>query len=84
MSFRRLYPIFMLLDNNFSDDRAHMLRVCELFKSHSVRGWVGLVTQNVLHDRELVRQLAASKCLGLFVGLENFDEEMLRRFRKTS
>ena len=83
-SFRRLYPIFMLLDNNFSDDRAHMLRVCELFKSHKrVRGWVGLVTQNVLHDRELVRQLAASKCLGLFVGLESFDEEMLRRFRKT-
>ena len=25
LSFRRLYPIFMLLDNNFSDDRQHML-----------------------------------------------------------
>jgi radical SAM superfamily enzyme YgiQ (UPF0313 family) len=84
LSFRRLYPIFMLLDNNFSDDRAHMLRVCEFLKSHPrVRGWVALVTQNVLHDRELVRHLAASKCLGLFAGLESFDADLLRRYRKT-
>jgi pyruvate-formate lyase-activating enzyme len=84
LSFRRLYPIIMLLDNNFSDDRAHMLRVREFFKSHpKVRGWTALVTQNVLHDRELVRHLAASKCLGLFVGLESFDADLLRRYRKT-
>jgi Radical SAM superfamily len=84
LSFRRLYPIFMLLDNNFSDDRNHMLRVCALLKSHRrVRGWVALVTQNVLHDRELVRHLAASKCLGLFVGLESFDADLLRRYKKT-
>ena len=29
-SFRRWYPIVLLLDNNFSDDREHMLAVCEL------------------------------------------------------
>lgn len=84
LSFRRLYPIFMMLDNNFSDDRAHMLRVCEFFQSHPrVRGWVALVTQNVLHDRELIRHLADAKCLGLFAGLESFDEDLLRRYRKT-
>jgi radical SAM superfamily enzyme YgiQ (UPF0313 family) len=84
LSFRRLYPIFMLLDNNFSDDREHMLRVCAYLKSDPrVRGWVALVTQNVLHDRELIRHLAASKCLGLFIGLESFDPDMLRRYRKT-
>jgi radical SAM superfamily enzyme YgiQ (UPF0313 family) len=84
LSFRRLYPIFMLLDNNFSDDRGHMLRVCAFLKSNSrVRGWVALVTQNVLHDRELIRHLAASKCLGLFVGLESFDVDLLRRYKKT-
>jgi radical SAM superfamily enzyme YgiQ (UPF0313 family) len=83
-SFRRLYPIIMLLDNNFSDDRAHMLRVCEFLKSHpKVRGWTALVTQNVLHDRQLVRHLAGSKCLGLFAGLESFDPDLLRRYRKT-
>jgi radical SAM superfamily enzyme YgiQ (UPF0313 family) len=84
LSFRRLYPILMMLDNNFSDDRAHMLRVCEYLKSNPrVRGWVALVTQNVLHDRELIKHLAASKCLGLFAGLESFDPELLRRYRKT-
>ena len=84
LSFRRLYPIILLLDNNFSDDRAYMLRVCEFFKSHPrIRGWTALVTQNVLHDRELVRLLAASKCLGLFAGLESFDPDLLRRYRKT-
>ena len=61
-----------------------MLRVCAFLKSNPrVRGWVALVTQNVLHDRELIRHLAASKCLGLFVGLESFDVDMLRRYRKT-
>jgi radical SAM superfamily enzyme YgiQ (UPF0313 family) len=84
LSFRRLYPIFMLLDNNFSDDREHMLRACAYLKSNRrVRGWVALVTQNVLHDRELIRHLAASKCLGLFVGLESFDTDLLRRYKKT-
>ena len=84
LSFRRLYPIFMLLDNNFSDDREHMLRVCAYLKSNPrVRGWVALVTQNILHDRELIGHLAGSKCLGLFVGLESFDADLLRRYRKT-
>jgi len=84
LSFRRLYPVLMLLDNNFSDDRAHMLRVCAYMRSHpKVRGWAALVTQNVLHDRELVRHLANSKCMGLFAGLESFDLELLRRFKKT-
>jgi radical SAM superfamily enzyme YgiQ (UPF0313 family) len=84
LSFRRLYPIFMLLDNNFSDYRDHMLRVCAYLKSNPfVRGWVALVTQNVLHDRELIRHLAVSKCLGLFIGLESFDVNLLRRYRKT-
>src|SRR5579871_3565005 len=84
LSFRRLYPIFMLLDNNFSDDRDHMLRVAAFLKANRrVRGWVALMTQNVLHDRELIRHLAASKCLGLFVGLESFDADLLRRYKKT-
>jgi hypothetical protein len=72
------------LDNNFSDDRAHMLAVAELLGSHpKVRGWSALVTQNVLHHRELIRTLARLKCLVLFAGLESLDHDMLRRFNKT-
>jgi hypothetical protein len=83
-SFRRWYPIVMLLDNNFSDNRDHMLKVCDLLKSHKkVRGWGALVTQNVLHDRELIQRLSQSKCNGLFIGLESLDRELLRRQNKT-
>ena len=84
LSFRRWYPMINFLDNNFSDDRAHMLAVAELLASHpKVRGWSALVTQNVLHDRDLIRTLARRKCMVLFAGLESLDHEMLRRYNKT-
>jgi hypothetical protein len=83
-SFRRWYPIVLLLDNNFSDDRSHMLAVSDLLRSdRRVRGWGALVTQNILRDRELVKRLARARCDGLFVGLESLDREMLRRENKT-
>jgi hypothetical protein len=83
-SVRRWYPMVNFLDNNFSDDRAHMLAVAELLGGHPrVRGWSALVTQNVLHDRELIRTLARLKCTVLFAGIESLDPEMLRRFHKT-
>jgi hypothetical protein len=83
-SLRRLYPMIIFLDNNFSDDRSHMLHVCELVNAHPrVRGWAALVTQNILHDRELIRKLARLKCMALFIGLESLDPDMLRRYNKT-
>jgi radical SAM superfamily enzyme YgiQ (UPF0313 family) len=82
-SFRRWYPTVIFFDNNFSDDRSHMLRVAEALRAHPrIRGWAALVTQDTLHDRELIKQLAKAKCVTLFVGLESFDREMLRRYNK--
>jgi len=82
-SFRRWFPLIMFLDNNFSDNRDHMLRVCDLLcNDRRIRGWAALVTQNVLHDRELIKRIAMSKCMGLFVGLESFDHGLLRRYNK--
>jgi hypothetical protein len=84
LSARRWYPMVTLLDNNFSDDRAHMLQVARLLGTHPrIRGWSALVTQNVLHDRELIRTLARWKCFALFAGLESLDHEVLRRYNKT-
>ena len=83
-SARRWYPMFNLLDNNFSDDRDHMLAVAGMMGAHpKVRGWSALVTQNILHDRALIRTLARLKCRVLFAGLESLDHEMLRRHNKT-
>ena len=61
LSLRRWYPMLWFLDNNFSDDRGHMLRLCELLSGHrKVRAWGALITQNVLRDRNLIRHLAVS------------------------
>jgi radical SAM superfamily enzyme YgiQ (UPF0313 family) len=82
-SFRRWYPIVLFLDNNFSDDRQHMIAVCELMRRHrNVRMWGALVTQNVLRDRDMIRYLASAKCRALFVGLESLDRAFLQRFNK--
>ena len=83
-SFRRIYPTIIFLDNNFSDNREHMLAVCKMLKAHkSIRGWAALVTQNVIHDRELIVELANSKCMTLFVGIESLDREFLKKYKKT-
>jgi len=82
-SFRRWYPIIFFLDNNFSDDRARLIELAEFLRSHKkVRAWGAMMTQDALQDRELVDQLAASKCFAIFVGVESLDREVLRRFNK--
>ena len=35
-----------------------------------IRGWAALVTQNIIHDRELIEYMANAKCVTLFFGLE--------------
>lgn len=83
-TFQHWYPLVMLLDNNFSDDREHMLRVAALLNAHPrVRGWAALITQNVLQDRETIAHLARAKCHLLFVGIESLDRDMLKRYKKT-
>jgi hypothetical protein len=82
-SFRRWYPTIIFLDNNFSDDREYMLQVCELMRKHAkIRGWAALVTQNIMHDRELIKYMADAKCMTLFFGLESFDQVLLKKYRK--
>jgi hypothetical protein len=82
-SLSRLYPFFWFVDNNLSDNREHLLQLCDFLSRHKkVRAWGGLVTQNILRDRALMRQLAASKCIALFAGVESLDPAFLRRQNK--
>ena len=82
-SLRRLWPHIVFVDNNFSDNRHHLEAMMAMLAAHPrVRGWSAMVTQNVLSDRGLLKQMAASKCRHLFVGLESLDAETLRRYNK--
>jgi hypothetical protein len=61
-----------------------MVAVAEMLGAHRrIHGWSALVTQNILHDRDLVRRLARLKCQVLFAGIESLDHETLRRYNKT-
>jgi radical SAM superfamily enzyme YgiQ (UPF0313 family) len=83
LSFRRWYPTVLFVDNNFSDDRKKMLAIAEMMRAHRrVRAWGALVTQDALHDRDLVRHLSTTKCRALFIGLESLDRALLRQFNK--
>lgn len=82
-SLRRLFPMIWFMDNNFSDDPKYLKALCQALASHGrVRAWGALITQNVLRDRETIRLMARSKCRALFVGIESFDREFLRRTGK--
>ncbi|MGA7545968.1 MAG: radical SAM protein [Methyloceanibacter sp.] len=82
-SLRRWYPMIFFVDNNFSDDRERMLEIADLVSTHSkVRAWGAMVTQDVLHDHDLINRLAVAKCRVIFIGLESLDRDLLRRFNK--
>ncbi|MGI4881085.1 MAG: B12-binding domain-containing radical SAM protein [Janthinobacterium lividum] len=82
-SLRRRWPMIWFMDNNFSDDKAYLQQLCaDLLANPRVKAWGALITQNVLRDRELIATMARSKCKALFVGIESFDREFLKTFRK--
>jgi len=82
-SIKRLYPMVWFIDNNFSNNRAHLRQVCRyLSEDRRIRMWGALVTQDVLRDRELVKFLAASKCRGVFAGIESFDVGFIKAHDK--
>lgn len=82
-SIKRLYPMVWFIDNNFSNNRAHLRQVCRyLSEDRRIRMWGALVTQDVLRDRELVKFMAASKCRGVFAGIESFDVGFIKAHDK--
>jgi len=83
-SIRRWYPLIFFVDNNFSNDRKRMFEIADMLNAHKkVRAWGAMVTQDVLHDRQLLQRLAAKKCRALFTGVESLDSDWLRKVNKT-
>jgi radical SAM superfamily enzyme YgiQ (UPF0313 family) len=77
-TIKRRYPMVWFIDNNFSNNRAHLRAICRhLSADRRIKMWGALVTQDVLRDRELVRMMAAAKCRGIFAGIESFDMEFI-------
>lgn len=82
-SLRHAYPTVWFIDNNFANNRAYVQELCARLRAHPrLRAWGALVTQDVLRNRELVAEMAASKCRLLFSGIESLDPEFIRSHRK--
>lgn len=83
-SFRRIYPIILFIDNNLSNDISYMKALCDyLRKEKKVKCWGGLITQNILKDKEIIKLMAKSKCICVFTGIESFDIKFLELHDKS-
>ncbi len=67
---------FVFVDDNLTQDRPYAL---ELFKALEGAGkrWVTQVSIDTADDDELLSAMRAAGCMGVFVGLETFNEENL-------
>ena len=82
-SIRSRWPVLWFIDNNFSQNHGHALRVCDYVKSNArVKGWGALITQNTLRDRDFIMRLADAKCRILFTGIESLSPEFLKLHNK--
>jgi len=77
----------LFLDNNFyGNDRAYFRAklelVRDLYKDGRFSSWSALVTSDFFLDAESLRLAKESGCAALFSGVESFDAEVLRGFRK--
>ncbi|HEX3465533.1 MAG TPA: hypothetical protein VHS78_15900 [Candidatus Elarobacter sp.] len=82
-SVKRTFPMLFFIDNNFGNNPGKLREVCAALRAdRRVKGWGALVTQDVLRNRELVAELARSKCGGLFTGLESLDPAFLEAHDK--
>jgi radical SAM superfamily enzyme YgiQ (UPF0313 family) len=84
---RRLVGNIAFIDDNFAIDRNHALAMCAALKKYQddnecIIGWYTQVNISVGFDSELVKAMADSNCLHLFIGVESIDPETLKKMNK--
>lgn len=77
----------LLIDNNFygnshSDFLARLGLVKEVHEAGQVGSWTALVTNDFFLKTENLRLARQAGCIGLFSGVESFDDQWLRRVHK--
>lgn len=73
------YVVFT--DNNLMADPRWGIELCRALRTRDLL-WSAAVTIDVARNAELVREMAASGCQGVFVGLETLSDDNLREQRK--
>jgi radical SAM superfamily enzyme YgiQ (UPF0313 family) len=72
---------FMLVDDNLTQDRDYAL---DLFRALAPlkKRWITQASVEIADDPELLAAMRRAGCIGVFVGLETFSEDVLRDQRK--
>lgn len=83
----RSKKIILFIDNNFyGNNRSVFLQKLDmlrkLYKAGTIPGWCALVTGDFFSDPDNLARARDAGCLGLFSGVESFDDEQIRRYRK--
>lgn len=73
------YVVFT--DNNLMADPSWGIELCRALRSRDLL-WSAAVTIDVARRADLVREMAASGCQGVFIGLETLSDDNLREQRK--
>ena len=74
--------VFMFVDDNLTADRDYARRLFAALMPLRKR-WATQSTLAIADDPDLVRMMAESGCIGIFVGLETFSDDNLGSVNKT-
>jgi len=80
-ALKKKHNLFFFVDDNIV---AHLDKAKELFEALiplNIR-WVSQASINMTYDRELLRLMKQSGCLGVLIGFESLNEENLRSMNK--
>jgi radical SAM superfamily enzyme YgiQ (UPF0313 family) len=78
-SIRRPYGVF--IDNNLGSNRAYLRDLCRALGPIK-KIWSAAVSLDITNDPQLVREMALSGCIGVFVGFESLNNRNLKSMGK--
>lgn len=74
-------PYAVFIDNNLGSRRDYLAALCGALKPLE-KVWSAAVTIDVTDDPELIREMALSGCMGVFIGFESLSDDNLANARK--
>ncbi len=72
---------FFIVDDNFVSQPDQARRLCRALIPLGI-SWVGQASIHIAQDTDLLRQMAASGCRGVLIGMESLSESNLRQMGK--
>jgi anaerobic magnesium-protoporphyrin IX monomethyl ester cyclase len=69
-------------DDSLTIDKGHVIGICGEIKKRGLKIKWSCMADAICLDREMIREMAESGCIGIKFGVENGEEEILRRIGK--